>query len=522
MLENSSLFIFLVPIAALFGVALLSASAQRLPLLMNIAKLAPVLGITASFIGLTFLIQNPLIETSTLGIKELGFSLRIDPLSLIMYAMVSIIALVVVRFSINYLDGDPNQHKFMAKLAITIAFVQLLVLSGNIFMLFVMWVATSIALHQLLIFYPNRFKARIAARKKFILARLGDATLLVAFILLYSTFNTGNLNLIFNQIQNLPLAEVSTQLEIATLLLVLTAGLKSVQLPFHGWILEVMETPTPVSALLHAGLLNAGPFLMIRFAYLLDVVSLAPVALFLMGACTALYGALVFTTQPTIKTALAYSSIGHMGFTLMLSGLGLYAASLLHLVAHSIYKAHAFLSSGSVVDNVQTNKAASSIRQGNLAKISVAFICSAFIYTSIALIWSRFVELPIQLLLVGGILFTGILSLIIHTLDATNNWMAIIKLLISACLVVISFFTLEEVMRIALGNQIPFIKEPTTLILYLMSVTLGIFFMLAAWRAIMPFIRTKKTATKLGVHIRNGFYLNVLFDRLISSLNYKN
>jgi len=522
MIENSSLLIILLPIAALFGVALLSASASRLSLLMNIAKVAPALGIIASFLGLFFLIQNPLIESSTLGIKELGFSLRIDALSLIMYAMVSIIALVVVRFSINYLNGDPNQHKFMAKLAITIAFVQLLVLSGNLFMLFVMWVATSITLHQLLIFYPNRFKARIAARKKFILARLGDATLLSAFLLLYSAFNTGNLNLIFNQIQGLQVAEVSTQLEIATLLLVLTAGLKSVQLPFHGWILEVMETPTPVSALLHAGLLNAGPFLMIRFAYLLDALSFAPIALFAMGACTALYGALVFTTQPTIKTGLAYSSIGHMGFTLMLSGMGLYTASLLHLVAHSFYKAHAFLSSGSVVDNVQTNNAASSIRQGKIGKIIVAFIGSLLIYTSIALICSNFVELPLQLLLVGGLIFTGILSLIINTLDANNNWIAIIKLLGSACLVVVSFFVFEELMRIMLGNQIPILAAPTATMLYLISLTLGIFFTLVVWQAIMPLIRSKKATSKLGVHIRNGFYLNVLFDRMISSLNYKN
>lgn len=522
MIENSSLLIFLLPIAALFGVAFLSASAARLPILINIAKLAPVLGILASTAGLVLLMQNPLIETSTLGIEELGFSLRIDALSLIMYAMVSIIALVVVRFSINYLNGDPNQHKFMAKLAITIAFVQLLVLSGNLFMLFVIWVATSISLHQLLIFYPNRFKARIAARKKFILARLGDVTLLSALILLYSAFSTGNLQLIFNQIQNVQAAEFSTRLEIATLLLVLTAGLKSVQLPFHGWILEVMETPTPVSALLHAGLLNAGPFLMIRFAYLFDVVSFAPIALFVMGACTALYGALVFTTQPTIKTGLAYSSIGHMGFTLMLSGMGLYAASLLHLVAHSFYKAHAFLSSGSVVDNVQTNNAASSIRQGNAGKIIVAFISSLLIYTSIALIWSNFVELPLQLLLVGGILFTGILSLLINTLDANNNWMAIIKLLGSTCFVVISFFVLEELMRITLGNQIPLLAEQTTIMLYLISLTLGLFFTLVALQAIMPFIRSKKPTSKLGVHIRNGFYLNVLFDRMISSLNYKN
>lgn len=522
MIENSTLLTFLIPIALLFAIALLATKEARLPFLIKASKMAPALGILVSIVGIVLLTQHGTYQTSTLGINELGFSLRLDTLSLIMYAMVSIIALVVVRFSVNYLNGDPNQHKFMGKLAMTIAFVQLLVLSGNTFMLFIAWVATSISLHQLLIFYPTRLKARIAARKKFILARLGDATLLAAIILLYNEFGTGNLELIFNQLKNLQPSDINTQLEISTLLLILTAGLKSVQIPFHGWILEVMETPTPVSALLHAGLLNAGPFLMIRFAYLLDAVSFAPIALFIMGACTALYGTLVFTTQPTVKTALAYSSVGHMGFTLMLSGLGLYSASLLHLVAHSFYKAHSFLSSGSVVDKVQTNNAARTKRQGNTLKVILALIIAILIYTSLTLVWSANFELSFQVLIIGGIIFTGVMSLLINTLDSNNNWLSIAKLLSGATLVVVSFFILEEVMRLALGVQVPTLAEPSASLVFLASLMLILFFTLVAWRALTPVFQKRKHLSKLGTHIRNGLYLNVLFDRLISSLNYKN
>lgn len=520
--ENWILLTFLIPIALLFGITIFATKAARLPILLKGSKLAPALGILVSLVGIVLLTQNGTYETSTLGFEQLGFSLRLDTLSLIMYAMVSTIALVVIRFSHNYLNGDPNQHKFIGKLALTIALVQLMVISGNMFMLFITWVATSISLHQLLIFYPNRNKARIAARKKFILARLGDLTLLVAIVLLYSAFGTGNLELIFTQLKTLETSGITTTMEIAALLLVLTAGLKSVQLPFHGWILEVMETPTPVSALLHAGLLNAGPFLMIRFAYLLDAVSFAPIALFVMGACTALYGAMVFTTQPTIKTALAYSSIGHMGFTLMLSGLGLYAASLLHLVAHSFYKAHSFLSSGSVVDRVQTNKASSTKRQGNTAKISLAFVLAILIYSSLALVWGIYFELSFQLLIIGGIIFTGILSLLINTLDSNNNWFAIGKLLSGATLAVISFFILEELIRLTLGAQVPLLAEPTTNIIFLSSLMLILFFLIVVLRAIAPHLQKQKRNSKLAIHIRNGFYLNVLFDRLVSSLNYKN
>lgn len=522
MIENTASLTFLIPIALSIGIALLATKEARLPFLIRASKLVPTLGILVSVVGIVLLTQTGTYQTSTLGINELGFSLRLDALSLIMYAMVSIIALVVVRFSINYLNGDPNQHRFMAKLAITIAFVQLLVLSGNTFMLFIAWVATSISLHQLLIFYPTRLKARIAARKKFILARLGDATLLAAIILLYNEFGTGNLELIFNQLKNLQASDINAQLEIATLLLILTAGLKSVQIPFHGWILEVMETPTPVSALLHAGLLNAGPFLMIRFAYLLDAVSFAPVALFIMGACTALYGTLVFTTQPTIKTALAYSSVGHMGFTLMLSGLGLYSASLLHLVAHSFYKAHSFLSSGSVVDKVQTQNAASAKRQGNVLKVILALLVAILIYTSIAFIWHANFELSFQLLIIGGIIFTGVMSLLINTFDSNNNWLAIAKLFVGATLAVVSFFILEEVIRLLLGVQVPTLPEPSSSMAFLASLMLILFFTLVAWQALSPVLQKRKHFSKWGIHIRNGFYLNVLFDRVISSLNYKN
>ncbi len=111
-----------------------------------------------------------------------------------------------------------------------------------------------------------------------------------------------------------------------------------------------METPTPVSALLHAGILNAGPFLALRMAYVLDTNRSATTALLVIGGITAVFASVVLLTQPSVKVALAYSSAAHMGFMLMVCGMGLYPAALLHLVAHSFYKAHAFLASGSVID----------------------------------------------------------------------------------------------------------------------------------------------------------------------------
>jgi NAD(P)H-quinone oxidoreductase subunit 5 len=120
----------------------------------------------------------------------------------------------------------------------------------------------------------------------------------------------------------------------------------------HGWLTEVMEAPTPVSALLHAGIINAGGVLLIRLADLVQASPGAMAALVMIGGFTALFGAVVMLTQSAVKTALAWSTVSQMGFMLLQCGLGLWALALLHIVAHSLYKAHAFLSSGGAVQAV--------------------------------------------------------------------------------------------------------------------------------------------------------------------------
>ena len=276
--------------------------------------------------------------------------LRFDALSIVMFLMVSVIGFIVLQFSKSYLHGDINHLKFIRRLLLTIACVQVLVLSGNLFILFISWVSTSFSLQRLILFYKDRKTAQIAVRKKFIVARMSDLSLLIAVILLYFEYGTSNLEVIFQELKNVNSVRTSWITELSGFFIVLSAIIKSVQIPFHGWILDVMEAPTPVSGLLHAGLLNAGPFLIIRFSYLIELTFIAPIILLVIGGISALYGTIVFPKQPAIKTSLAYSSIGHMGFSLMICGMGLYSASLLHLIAHSFYKAHSFLSSGSVID----------------------------------------------------------------------------------------------------------------------------------------------------------------------------
>jgi len=279
-----------------------------------------------------------------------GTIVHLDAVSAAMLLLVSAIGAVVADYSRRYLDGDPGQGRFMKWLALTLASVLVLVIAGNLALLAAAWVATSLCLHRLLLFYGARPGAVLAARKKFIAARVGDAALLLAVLLLWGSFGSLGLSEIREAASAMAArGEAGFALHAVALLLAAAAILKSAQFPAHGWLVEVMETPTPVSALLHAGIVNAGGFLIIRLA---DVVSLSAGALdllLLVGAVTAVVGASVMLTQTSVKVALAWSTVAQMGFMVMQLGLGAFAAALLHIVAHALYKANAFLSSGGVV-----------------------------------------------------------------------------------------------------------------------------------------------------------------------------
>lgn len=513
--------ILLLPALIFFLIRTPLFSSKNLKTVLNFFQAGLIFGVIGATLSIVHLFRYGSAEVDIFSMDQLGFSVRIDQLSILMFLMISIIGFVVVRFSKNYLDGDEGQKKFLTKLAFTIAFVQLLVLSGNIATILLAWIGTSIGLHQLLLFYPDRKKARLAARKKFVIARLGDLSLLSAFTFIYLEIGSGNLNDIFNALEAYTSDSLPFNIEIAGVLLVLSACLKSVQVPFHGWLLDVMETPTPVSALLHAGLLNAGPFLIIRFAYLIDLTSIAALTLVIVGAISALFGALVSTTQPSIKTALAYSSVGHMGFTLMVAGLGAYSASLLHLVAHSFYKAHAFLSSGSVIEKVQTKNAIQYKRLGATWRILLGIVASVFLYAFTAYLWGVNQNTAFQLLLIGGIIFFGVLSLQVNSIDSNNIKRSMIYILISSLFVINCFFGFEWAISELIGSQVPPIKVPTRSMLVVSTIILSAFGMTVVISASFLNFKNNSIAKRFRIHLRNGFYFNHLFNRAMNSLSIK-
>lgn len=272
--------------------------------------------------------QRPL-HTETLGLNGVGLSLYLDPLSAAMYCLVSFVGVIVMLYSKNYMDGDPAHVRFTRFLCLTLASILSAIVAGNVAMLAVAWIATALCLQRLLLFYPGRPAAVLAGRKKFIFSRLAEACIVGAAVLIYNAFGSLDYAVVFSGAAALHGSPVPGGLSLAAVLLVLAALLTSAQFPTHGWLIEVMETPTPVSALLHAGIINAGGFLILRFAGVI-VLSLPSLnTLVVVGGVTALFGSVVMLTQSSIKVTLAYSTVAQMGFMLFECGLGAFPAALL-------------------------------------------------------------------------------------------------------------------------------------------------------------------------------------------------
>ncbi len=315
-----------------------------------------------------------------LGSQGTRLGMRADGVGAVVMLLVAFVGWVIVRDSQPYLNGEREERHYVRWLMATLAAVAVVLATNHVAVLALAWTATSLALHRLLTFYGSRPPAVVAAHKKFIVGRAADLCMLAATGLLFHAFGTLQIDQIVRLAGAAPLPLAA---QAAVFLLACAALLKCAQLPFHGWLIQVMEAPTPVSALLHAGVVNLGGFVLMRFAPLVNEVPAAQTLLVLAGAATAVLAALVMTTRISIKVNLAWSTCAQMGFMLMQCGLGVWHMALLHLLAHSLYKAHAFLGAGGAVRRAQrvqlTPRAAPPGRQALAlgALLSVAMVLAA-------------------------------------------------------------------------------------------------------------------------------------------------
>lgn len=487
------------------------APGLRPRLAIRVAEFAALGSILVGVLSaLVLFLQGP--GTSpAIGYSYFALASRLDLVSLVMLLLVSFIGWVVLRYAGTFLDGEARQGPFTGWMTATLAAVLLLVQSGTLLQLVIGWVATSLLLHQLLLFYPERIAAQRAARKKFIVSRTGDAALIGAVILLAISFGTGDIATILaaaREGEGLPLTIA------AAALFAVAALLKSAQFPTHGWLTEVMETPTPVSALLHAGVVNAGGFLLIRFA---DVMLQAPVVLavlVMVGGFTALFGSLVMLTQSAVKTSLAWSTVAQMGFMILQCGLALFPIALLHIVAHSLYKAHAFLASGSAIESVASIKRPGPVAIPNAKAVGRAFLLALAIYAVIGVLFG-FADKPPEALALGAILIFGVAYLIAQGLaDAAPRaltWRTSLYSISAAT----AYFALQRIADKMMLGTLPATPQPGPLEWTLMLLAVVTFGVVAVAQSLFPLWAYHPAAAGLRVHLANGLYVNALFDRLL-------
>ena len=513
-------FIVLGPLA-LVAVGLVPGGAAN----RNAAKIAPLafaaslaaLALAIAAAGVGFGLGTVRTPTPTLGIAGVGFGLYLDALTAVLFILVAFVGAVVVRYSRNYLDGDPNQGRFIKWLCLTLAAVLLLIVSGNLLQFALAWIATSAGLHQLLLFYPNRQAAVLAARKKFLASRLGDACLIGAMVLVHRSFGSLDYAAVFAGAEALRgTGGAPGTVHGIAVLLVVAALLKSAQFPLHGWLTEVMETPTPVSALLHAGIINAGGFLVLRFADVIVLSTPSLDALVIVGGLTAIFGSVVMLTQTSVKVSLAYSTIAQMGFMLLQCGLGAFSAALLHIVAHSLYKAHAFLASGSVVDLARASWTPSPGGRPHPARVAmvVAALFAVLLVVS-TLFGATLWEKP-GVFALGAIVLLGLGHLIVNAIDERPSAYVVGRALALACVVAVAYFGLQFAAERLLAGALPPVQPlrgPFELLVVL--AVLLVFGAVTAAQNLLPLRADRAWSQALYVHLANGLYVNTLANRLV-------
>jgi len=521
-MTNVALVAYLAPLSLIF-VALM----VRLNLLQSVNHVFQ-LGRTAaigSFVG--SLVAGVVVFTSgalvspLIGIGDVAISIRLDALSIVMMWLVTFLSALLIQFSRNYLDGDPRQAVFFSRLYLTIGAVLLMLLSGNLWQLVLAWIGMSFALHQLLVFYPQRPRAIRAARKKFIVARTSDVCLIIAAVLIAHAFGTTDIGAIHASASAaLTNGTVSGNVVIAAVLVVFAAALKSAMFPFHGWLLEVMETPTPVSALLHAGLLNAGTFLIVRLGDLVFLSSPALILLIAIGGFTAIFASSAMITQSSVKVSLAYSSAAHMGFMLMLCGFGAHSVAIMHLIAHSFYKAHAFLSSNSVVEYVQNTGSQKLNTVPHPLSLLANLIASLLVFLTVATALGVDVAKHPGETALGVIFVNAVAYLFVKGSTGKAPLAVVRRTTLMAILVTLAFFALELSAAALLGDVVAVFPAPDTLTLIAIVLAVIAFGSVTMLSALLPALVDHPAWRAFYVHLKNGFYANALFDRFIRTARY--
>ncbi len=282
------------------------------------------------------------------GPLQIKMGVVIDNLTSIMLAMVTLISLLVHLYSTGYMAGDKNYGRYFAFLGIFTFSMLGIVLSDNLFSIYIFWELVGLSSYLLIGFFFEKQSAADAQKKAFLANRVGDIGMWLGILILYSQFHTFSFEQIYANLAAGKFGLSNGWLTAAGILLFMGCVGKSAQFPLHVWLPDAMEGPTPVSALIHAAtMVAAGVYFVARIFVVLTPDALHVIAF--TGACTAFMAATIAITQNDIKRVLAYSTVSQLGYMVLGLGVGAYSAALFHLVTHAFFKACLFLGSGAII-----------------------------------------------------------------------------------------------------------------------------------------------------------------------------
>jgi NADH-quinone oxidoreductase subunit L len=282
------------------------------------------------------------------GNFHVDMGLLYDPLSALFVLLITGVGGIIHVYSIGYMAHDERRRRFFGYLNLFVAAMLLLVLADNYLALFLGWEGVGLASYLLIGFWLHKNSAAVAAKKAFIVNRVGDLGLAVGIMLMFATFGTMSFSGVAAGIGD---ASTGTQTALGLLLLLGACG-KSAQVPLQSWLLDAMEGPTPVSALIHAAtMVTAGVYLIVRSGFIYETTDTASTAVVVVGIVTVLFGAIIGCAKDDIKKALAGSTMSQIGYMMLAAGLGPagYAFAIFHLLTHGFFKADLFLGAGSVM-----------------------------------------------------------------------------------------------------------------------------------------------------------------------------
>ena len=325
--------------------------------------------------GLRFVQPYLGFEWIEVGSFSISMSLLVDPLSALMMLVVTGVGGLIHVYSLGYMAKDQERVRYFSHLNLFTFFMLLLILGGNLPLLFIGWEGVGLCSYLLIGFWFKKKSASDAGKKAFIVNRIGDVGLILGMALAWNAFGTLDTFELAEHAKNLayePIAQAGVVTAFCLLLFLGACG-KSAQLPLHVWLPDAMEGPTPVSALIHAAtMVTAGVYLVARMAPMFRLSEGAMLAVAWVGAITALMAASIALVQTDIKRVLAYSTVSQLGYMFLACGIGAFGVGVFHVFTHAFFKALLFLGSGSVIHAMSGEQ--DMRRMGGLrAKIPVTF-----------------------------------------------------------------------------------------------------------------------------------------------------